>query len=179
LKGDFEKAHLWRAREVARFEDLTQNVRSGAMSLNEAHAIAKQRKRAAENKDETLEELRAEAPDLAELVEEGRQPLNEAFGALQERRKNERVNRNSFARVLSDFISKGDTLLAQSELTLLSAKYRIASEPTLGKQFHKSEPPLGIPPGRPGGLCSLAVSFSIPSSQIPSKRLLGALSGHG
>jgi RNase H-fold protein (predicted Holliday junction resolvase) len=60
------------------------------MPLKEAYAKAQERKAAAQSDDAKLEGLKAEAPDLAELVIDERLTLAEAQGGLEERRRKAR-----------------------------------------------------------------------------------------
>ena len=72
--------------------ELAQKVRAGDVALRDAYQTALEAKRLKENAEEEarrrrieLERLRAQADDLADLVEEGRMSLKEAQAALRER----------------------------------------------------------------------------------------------
>ena len=79
--------YLSRARAVLRAspDELAPQVLAGTKSLDAAHAEAQERKAAKATADEKmakLARLRAEAPDLADLVREERLKLSEAFASL-------------------------------------------------------------------------------------------------
>ena len=84
--ADVTKAGLSKARTVIRFApELIPNVMSSAISLDKAYETALARKAAAESEDAKMAELREEAPDLSELVVEGRMALSDALAALHDR----------------------------------------------------------------------------------------------
>jgi ParB-like chromosome segregation protein Spo0J len=70
--------------------DLADSVVSGATSLNEAYEAARRNKEIAESAEAKLLTLRAEAPDLAELVAEERITLATAITELRARDAQER-----------------------------------------------------------------------------------------
>jgi len=65
--------------------DLTDNVVSGVMPLDEAYRIAQERKREAESDTAKLASLRNAYPELADRVTEGELTLNGALAEMRER----------------------------------------------------------------------------------------------
>jgi hypothetical protein len=77
-----------KARMVQRWApELAALVMAGDLPLAEAYEKARIGKQAREGSDARLAELRQEAPDLAELVDEEKLTLGEACGAVAERRR--------------------------------------------------------------------------------------------
>ena len=78
-------------------KDLVGQVMAGTLALNDAYEQAKRRKEEAESAEERAERdrnrlaaIQVDAPDLAELVAEGRMKLGEAWTVLQERIRDRR-----------------------------------------------------------------------------------------
>lgn len=76
--------------------DLADGIMAGSIPLDQAYEEARKRKTEAETRDEQakraqaeLARLKAEAPDLADLVTEERMKLSEAVAAAKERREEE------------------------------------------------------------------------------------------
>lgn len=79
-------AYLDKARIVLRYAlDLVDEVVAGSRPLNGAYAEACDRKKAAEGAEMQMARLRADAPDLADLVNEERMGLAEALAAHRAR----------------------------------------------------------------------------------------------
>ena len=91
LKRDgFSKQRLSDARaDLAYTRDLAIAVRDGARKLDEALAEVTVARQRLETDDAQLARLRAHAPDLADLVDEERMTLSEAFGAFEQRQRDE------------------------------------------------------------------------------------------
>lgn len=67
--------------------ELARLVRDGVETLGDAAAKVAAEKKMAQSAEQRIARLRKKAPDLAALVEEERQPLNEAEAALMERER--------------------------------------------------------------------------------------------
>lgn len=86
----FSAARLSQARQVlAHSRELAEAVRDGIESLDDALKTVKQRQNGLKTAEEQLAELRVEAADLAEMVDDERMPLTEAVAALEQRKKDE------------------------------------------------------------------------------------------
>jgi ParB-like chromosome segregation protein Spo0J len=86
------------------------SVLAGALGLDEAYNEARARKGAASSMEAQMSRLRAEAPDLADLVTEERMTLREALAALDERIAEERRQREVTKRLMDQvlgFLSAG------------------------------------------------------------------------
>lgn len=82
----FSAARLSQARTVLRHSRaLAEQVMAKHLSLDAALDVVAEERRAAQSTDAMLSELRAAAPDLADLVDEERLPLSEAYAAHQKR----------------------------------------------------------------------------------------------
>lgn len=97
--------------------DLADSVVAGGLTLNKAYEQARDRKKAAEDRDLQLLRLRLDAPDLAEQVTEERLTLAEAIGAHRAReaeRESERraatSNLRSVLTYLTSSVLKPDAL---------------------------------------------------------------------
>jgi hypothetical protein len=81
-------------------------VRDGTRKLDEALDEAKAAQKQLETADQQLDRLRQQAPDLAELVDEERMNLSEAFGAFEQRQideaKVEESRRETMTRMAED-----------------------------------------------------------------------------
>ena len=82
--------------------ELADAVLAGATGLDAAYETAQTRKRAADQSEVHMARLRAEAPDLADLVAEERMTLAEAMAAHRERTQRERERRENATRVLAN-----------------------------------------------------------------------------
>lgn len=91
-------------------EDKVDLVMSGDESLNEAYKEAMRRKISKEDKDGSLDALRAIHPDLADLVEEERMMLSEAMAASDERKRNDRANRAAIFSTFRDVLKHHEFL---------------------------------------------------------------------
>jgi hypothetical protein len=101
LNLEFSGMRLSQARTVLRYApDLLDPVRSGAMSLNKAYEEARIRKGRAETHEARFESLKADAPDLAEMVVEEKLTLEEAEAAERERAERARHNKKLVAQAL-------------------------------------------------------------------------------
>lgn len=81
-----QENRLSQARSVLRYsKPLAGDVMSGKAALNEAIEIVYQQTQIATSKEAQIERLRKEATDLADLVDEERMKLSEAFTVLGER----------------------------------------------------------------------------------------------
>lgn len=85
---------------ISHAPELTDAVMSGAVSFDDAYNHARRQKAERETLEDRarhakrdLEELRANAPELADLVTEERMPLSHAMGAYRERQREEREAR--------------------------------------------------------------------------------------
>jgi ParB/RepB/Spo0J family partition protein len=85
-----DRALVSRAKTVLGYAlELADAVLGGATPLNEAYAIALERKKEAESTEGKMIRLREEASDLADQVTEESLTLEEALGALRARRQAE------------------------------------------------------------------------------------------
>jgi hypothetical protein len=85
--SDFSQKRLSQARAVLRHsEALAQNVLAHRISLDKALEIVADEQRDTQSSDAMMVDLRLEAPDLADLVDEERLNVAEAYSALEERR---------------------------------------------------------------------------------------------
>jgi hypothetical protein len=86
--GKFGRELLRQARAV-RGHSLAkaQAVMAGVLKLDEAFADVQAEQKARESDENKISRLRAEAPDLAELVDDERLSVAEAFSAYEEREK--------------------------------------------------------------------------------------------
>jgi hypothetical protein len=83
----FSNARLSQSRSVLRHSQaLAESVMARHISLDDALETVAEARRASQSTDAKMAELRAEAPDLADLVDEERLPLDEAHATLVERR---------------------------------------------------------------------------------------------
>lgn len=90
------QAYVAKAASVLRYApDVAEAVMSGATALNDAYAVAQERKKAADTTEARMREIRDEAPDLAALIDEDRMTFNDAWAALKQRRSDhtEALNR--------------------------------------------------------------------------------------
>jgi len=84
--ADFSQRRLPEARAVLAYSrELALAVRDGTKKLDEALAEVKAARDSLWSEEGMIARLRAEAPDLADLVAEERMKLNEAVAALDER----------------------------------------------------------------------------------------------
>jgi ParB-like chromosome segregation protein Spo0J len=101
----FSSRRLNEARTVLRHSrELALAVRDGTMALDEALEIVKKAKQAIESDETQIARLRREAPDLADLVEEGRMKAGEAITLLNERIADLDRKRRSATQLLSSFV---------------------------------------------------------------------------
>lgn len=102
----FSVERLRQARFILRHAaDLLDPVRNGTMQLNAAYEEARNRKLHAEGDVSVMQRLRAEAPDLADLVIEERMSLHEAAVALEARKERESTHRYCTWKVLSSWMN--------------------------------------------------------------------------
>lgn len=121
--NDVNGGYLRQARTVLKYaSDISNNVLSGSVALNEAYKTALQRKQAAESGDEAMETLRRKAPDLADLVTEERMELSEALAALQSREQADRANAMATINIYKEFIKSGAAITRDSKHTIPSLK---------------------------------------------------------
>jgi ParB-like chromosome segregation protein Spo0J len=85
--------------------DLADAVVAGAVSIDSAYDTARDRKKAAADTEAQMARLRADAPDLADLVTEERMALAEALAALRareaQRESERRAARSNLSSVLT------------------------------------------------------------------------------
>jgi hypothetical protein len=87
---------LGQARTVlAVLPELAAQVRDGTTTLSEGYAKAQLEHKATEGAEQSVQSLRKQAPDLAELVDEERMRLQEALAALDKRKREERNQREA------------------------------------------------------------------------------------
>lgn len=101
------REYLSRARAILKYRDLVAQVMANTCSLNEAHKQATDRDAITESRQEVMSGLRAEASDLADLVDEQRMSLDEALAAARERQriaKATRFGEQKLLRELNDLI---------------------------------------------------------------------------
>lgn len=103
-KLGFDKSRLSQARAVLRHSrELAEAVREGTVKLDEALERIKAERKELESTESKLAILRTDAPDLADLVDEDRIPLDEAAAALEQRKaeaaKIEKSKRDTLIRV--------------------------------------------------------------------------------
>jgi ParB-like chromosome segregation protein Spo0J len=120
LPDGVHKTRLSQARSVLRAapDDLALQVLAGAMSIDAALEVIEHRVRDADSETARTARLRAEAPDLAELVTEERMSLSEAIAALDTRlaeaKERETSQREALIR-LTDYAYRGATSWANSD----------------------------------------------------------------
>lgn len=94
IKHDVNRGSLSQARTVlAHAPELAQLVMDGSKSLSDAHEIVRQRLNDATSDEAKMAQLREKAPDIAELVVEGKISLAAAMAELAERDRQERQAR--------------------------------------------------------------------------------------
>jgi hypothetical protein len=82
----FSRERLQRARQVLHHsEEMAMKVASGDLPLDEALKLMNDQQMQTRSTDAQLERLKQSAPDLFELVNEGRMNLGEAIAASSER----------------------------------------------------------------------------------------------
>jgi hypothetical protein len=79
-------------------------IAGAGVTFEKALEDAKERKAAAQSKEAQMNKLRKEASDLADLVSEERMALQEAFGALKERKETERRDRQRATEFIRDVV---------------------------------------------------------------------------
>jgi hypothetical protein len=84
--------------------EYVDGVIAGPSSLDVAYKEAQDRKAAANSKEQQMEKLRKEAPDLADQVVEERLKLNEAYVVLKERKDEERREQVRSTELLRDIV---------------------------------------------------------------------------
>jgi hypothetical protein len=90
LGANFNLRRLSEAREILRHSRaLAMQVREGSFSLKDALAQVEQEQLKLQTAEHKLGRLQAEAPDLAELVQDERMPLDEAYAAFEQRKAKE------------------------------------------------------------------------------------------
>jgi hypothetical protein len=95
-KNDVSGSSVRKARTVLEvLPELAEQVRDGAVSLNEAYEKAQFERRASETAEKSLQLLGEFAPDLADLVSEERMKFGEAFEAYEQRKEGERNQREA------------------------------------------------------------------------------------
>jgi hypothetical protein len=107
---DFSRARLSQARTVLHYSiALAQQVAKGITSLDDALEIARQYEESAKAQEANLQRLRNFAPDLANMVAEGRLTLDGAMAAFQARKATEervrQSGRNAAASIVSHFVA--------------------------------------------------------------------------
>ena len=90
--ASFSYRRLKQARSILHFSrPMAEAVLKGVDSLDEALTKMQAQAAQASSKEAQFQQLRASAPDLADLVDEGRMALNEALGAMRERETQDRI----------------------------------------------------------------------------------------
>lgn len=119
LNTDFSSSYLKHARAIYQYcrEDKVDLVMSGDESLNEAYKEAMRRKISKEDKAGSLATLRANHPDLADLVDEGRMVLSEALAASDDRKRNDRANRAAIFMTFRDVLKHHEFLTREHKPT--------------------------------------------------------------
>jgi ParB-like nuclease domain len=85
IKDFIQSGALSQARTVLKWEpELAKTVMNG-LPLSDAYATALETKKRKEETEAKITKLKSAAPDIYDLVETGRQGLNEAIGALKAR----------------------------------------------------------------------------------------------
>lgn len=88
---DVDRSYVSQARTVLRFlPEIAHEVMAGKIPLNDAYVSAQRVKEQADGEPKRLQRLRERAPDLADLVEEGRVSLLEAQSLYETRQESER-----------------------------------------------------------------------------------------
>jgi hypothetical protein len=86
--GAFSRQRLQQARTVYwHSPEYARAVRDGSMSLDEALQKVATARKEMQSAEEQMTRVRADAPDLAELVDQGKLKLAEAIAALDERKR--------------------------------------------------------------------------------------------
>ena len=83
---------------LATMPELAKQVMAGIVSLNEAYATAQNQKQDNDRRSKGKDALREQAPDMADLVDEERMTLQEAFAALKAREEEKRARKAEFAK---------------------------------------------------------------------------------
>lgn len=95
-------AYVSQARTVLRWlPEIADLVMAGSKPLNDAYQDAQRLKEQAEAEPPRLERLRGRAPELAELVDEGRMRLTEAESAYAGRQEDARRQRQAILDILA------------------------------------------------------------------------------
>lgn len=98
----FSQGKISEARTVLRWiPELADRVLAGTTPLDEAYAEAQRLKKQADEEPPRLARLREQAPDLADLVDEGRMRLTEAESAQATRLEDERRQRQANLDILN------------------------------------------------------------------------------
>ena len=98
----FSRQYVDHARTVLRWlPELADHVLAGTKPLNEAYAEAQRLKEQADDEPPRLARLRERAPDLADLVDEGRMRLTEAESAHATRQEDARRQRQANLDILN------------------------------------------------------------------------------
>lgn len=112
--GGFSLQRLSDARSVLRHSrELAEAVRDGSMSLDDALKIVREARQVIENDETQMTRLRDNAPDLSDLIDEGRMPLNEAWAAFEHRQR-EALEREKNLR---------ETLIRSAEMALFTTSF--------------------------------------------------------
>lgn len=118
---DISSSRIGYARAVvSHTPDLVPAVVAGTMPLDKAYETARERKRAAESTDTQMANLRADAPDLADEVDEDRLTLDEAMTALENRRQD--VQRQKKVAEIDAIRAAVDDLIADARLVEVNGK---------------------------------------------------------
>jgi hypothetical protein len=100
--------------------DLADSVIAGAMGLDKAYEVARERKTAADSVEAQLARLRAEDAELAAKVVEGELTLTGAWAERKERAKREAVDRDAgrtaAARLVADLKTAVSTIAIAAQL---------------------------------------------------------------
>jgi hypothetical protein len=100
--SEFSRQYVGYARTVLRWvPELADRVLAGTTPLNDAYAEAQRLKEQADAEPPRLARLREHAPDLADLVDEGRMRLTEAESAHATRQEDERRQRQANLDILN------------------------------------------------------------------------------
>jgi len=103
--GGFSRQRLGDARRVLTFSlDIAHAVRDGTKTLDDALKEIEESRKAMLSAEAQLASLRAEAPDLADLVTDEKLSMAEASAALAKRRAQQREQRLTIIRVISQAI---------------------------------------------------------------------------
>ena len=122
--ADISDRRLRAARQVGRFSvQLLESVRDGTVKLDDALTTVRTETNKLAAAEEGIDRLRADAPDLADLVAEDRMSIDEATAALRERERQAKITIDHGHEALWSFATRfaGDVTAIAAAKPLSSA----------------------------------------------------------